>query len=287
LRIAHYIAIASAVALTALLYWGVPTTPPKGAAGPKAGASHQDEGAGHAMPQAAPASLDSIRTASLGALPAHAREELAVLEGRIASLKDSLAMAPLFEQSAALWLEHRQAPMAAWARAKAAHLARSEKKLNFAGQFFLDLMHEATTPAMQAWEAQGAVDCLNAALELNPDNDTTKLALASAYIEGTGAPMSGVSILREMVAKDPDHIPANLMLGRLSIQSGQFDKAVARLEHVLEIEPKNREALYFLAEAYKGKGDKEKAVQTFRELAGIVNNPDFTKDIEAYINSFK
>jgi cytochrome c-type biogenesis protein CcmH/NrfG len=147
-------------------------------------------------------------------------------------------------------------------------------------------MHEASSPAMQAWEAQGAVDCLSEALALNPDNDTTKLALASAYIEGTGAPMSGVAILRDMVAKEPDHIPANLMLGRLSIQSAQYDKAVARLEHVLKIEPKNREAMYFLAEAYKGKGEKEQAIRTFRELEGIVNNPDFTKDIEAYIKTF-
>jgi hypothetical protein len=45
--------------------------------------------------------------------------------------------------------------------------------------------------------------------------------------------------------------------------------------------------MYFLAEAYKGKGDKEQAIQTFRKLEGIVNNPDFTKDIETYINSFK
>jgi lipopolysaccharide biosynthesis regulator YciM len=77
------------------------------------------------------------------------------------------------------------------------------------------------------------------------------------------------------------------LLGRLSIQSGQWDKAVARLEHVLELEPQNREALYFLGEAYKGKGNKEKAIQTFRKLEGIVNSPDFTKDIENYINSFK
>ena len=239
------------------------------------------------MPQVVPASIDSISAASLALLPQHARGEISALNHQIASLSDSSAMVPLFEQSAALWLEHKQAPMAAWSRAKAAHLARSEKKLNFAGQFFLDLMHVAPTPAMQAWEAQGAVDCLTEALALNPDNDTTKLALASAYIEGTGAPMSGVSILREMVAKDPDHIAANLMLGRLSIQSAQYDKAVARLEHVLELEPKNREAMYFLAEAYKGMGDKEKAIQHFRKLEAIVNSPDFTKDIEAYINSFK
>ena len=288
MRIAHYIAIISAVALTAILYRGVPVTPPAGAVSTNGGGgAHQDAGAKPAIPQVALASVDSIRTASRATLPQHAAQELAVIENKISGLRDSSAMAPFFEQSAALWLRHKQAPMAAWARAKAAHLARSEKKLNFAGQLFLDLMHEATTPGMQAWEAQGAVDCLSEALTLNPDNDTTKLALASAYIEGTGASMSGVSILREMVAKDPANIPANLMLGRLSIQSGQYDKAVARLEHVLELEPKNREALYFLAEAYKGKGDKKKAIQTLRELEGIVNSPDFTKDIEEYINSFK
>jgi tetratricopeptide (TPR) repeat protein len=239
------------------------------------------------MAQIAPASVDSIITAAKASLPGHAREELSLIEKQIASLQDSGAMAPLFDKAADLWKEHKQPAMYAWASGKSAHLARSEKKLNFAGQFYLELMHEATSPSVQVWAAGEAVNSLSEALKLNPDNDTTKLALASAYIEGSGAPMSGVSILREMVAREPDHIAANLMLGRLSIQSGQWDKAVARLEHVLEIEPKNREALYFLAEAYKGLGNKEKAIQTFRKLEGIVNSPDFTKDIETYINSFK
>jgi len=253
------------------------------------GGAHQEPGArpGGTMPELVVASLDSIRQASMALMAKHALEELAAIDKQIAATSDSAAMAPLFEKQAAVWMEHKQLPMAAWARARAAHLDHSEKKLNFAGQFFLDLMHNATTAPMQAWEAQGAVQSLSEALELNPDNDTTKLALASAYIEGTGAPMSGVGILREMVAKDPNHIAANLLLGRLSIQSGQFDKAIPRLEKVLELEPQNREALYFLADAYKGSGNKDQAVATLRRLEGIVNNPDFTKDIETYINSFK
>lgn len=286
MRIAHYIAIGSAIALTGILYWAVPTTPPPGAAKAAGGGAHQDEGAQAPMAQVAPASIDSIITASKAGLPAHAAEELTLIESKMAGLQDSSAMAPLFEQASGIWREHKQPAMYAWTSGKAAHLAHSEKKLTFAGQFYLELMHDAATPSMQAWAAQGAVNSLNEALALNPDNDTTKLALATAYIEGTSAPMSGVSILREMVAKNPNHIPANLLLGRLSIQSGQWDKAVARLEHVLELEPQNREGMYFLGEAYKGKGDKEKAKQTFRKLEKIVNSPDFTKDIENYINSF-
>lgn len=288
MRIAHYIAITAAVLLIAGLYCFVPTTPPEGAlAGNPQSSQHNDAAGKPAMPKVEPASLDSIITASKALLPAHALTDLKNVEQKIAAQKDSSMMAPLFEQCADIWMAHKQAPMVGWTKAKAAHLAHSEKKLNFAGQFFLDLMHEAKTAGMQAWEAQGAVDCLNEALVLNPNNDTTKLALATAYIEGTGAPMSGVSILREMVAKNPDHIPANLLLGRLSIQSGQFDKAVARLNHVLELDPKNREALYFLAEAQKGKGEKETAIQTLRKLEGIVKDPAFTKDIEDYINTFK
>lgn len=273
--------------LTAVLYWAVPVTPPPGAVKAGGGGAHQEEGAQTPQHQVVPASVDSILTASRRTLPAHAADELASIENEIAGLRDSAAMAPFYEKVANIWKEHKQVAPYAWATGKAAHLARSEKKLNFAGQFYLELMHEAGTPAVGAWAAEGAVNCLSEALKLNPDNDTTRLALATAYIEGTGAPMSGVSILREMVAKEPDHIPANLLLGRLSIQSGQWDKAVARLEHVIELEPTHREALYFLAEAYKGKGNKEKAIQTFRKLEGIVNSPDFTKDIEKYINSFK
>lgn len=239
------------------------------------------------MPEIVVASLDSIRQGSMSEMAQHALDELAANEKAIAAAADSAAMAPLYEKQAAIWKEHKQLPMAAWAGAKAAHLERSEKKLNFAGQFFLELMHHATTGPMQAWEAQGAVQSLSEALELNPDNDTTKLALATAYIEGTGAPMSGVGILREMVAKDPDHIPANLLLGRLSIQSGQFDKAVPRFLKVLELEPQNREALYYLADAYKGSGNKDQAIATLRKLAGLVDNPEFKKDIETYINTIK
>ncbi|MGN6477045.1 MAG: tetratricopeptide repeat protein, partial [Flavipsychrobacter sp.] len=117
--------------------------------------------------------------------------------------------------------------------------------------------------------------------------DTVKMALAAAYIEGAGETMQGVQLLLGIIREKPDNIPANLMLGRLAIQSGQFDKAVQRFETVLKQEPENTEAMYFLAEAYKGKGDKAKAIELFEKCKQLVNKPDFTKEIDQYINSFK
>ena len=287
LRTQHYIALAAALCITALLYWGVNTIPPKKASPATVAA---DAPHSHAIPggtSVEAASLEDIAAASRKTLPVHAVQSLETLEHNINNLHDSAAMVPIMEEISKLWQEHKQFSMAGFMKARAAHLAHSEKKLNFAGQFFLDIMHQDGEPAVHMWEAQQAVSCFNEALEINPNNDTTKLALASGYIDGTGEVMKGVGILRGITAEHPDHIPANLMLGRMSIQSGQFDKAVTRFETVLKKEPANREALYFLAEAYKGKGDKQKEIALFEQCKKVVNNPAFSKDVDEYINTFK
>lgn len=289
MRTPHYIALGAAIVLIAALYFGVNTIPPPKApqANTAGDAPHNHAGE---MPGSSvqPASTDSLATAALLTLPAHAAKEVKDLEGKIAALNDSAAMVPYFEELGRLYQEHKSLQMAGYAKAKAAHLAHSEKNLNFAGQFFLDLIRQGNdSPPVMMWEAQQAISSFSGALAINPANDTTKLALASGYIDGTGEVMKGVGILREITAKDPNHIPANLMLGRMSIQSGQFDKAVLRYETVLKQDPNNREALYFGAEAWKGKGDKVKAIAMLEQCKKVVNNPAFSSDIDKYIKTFK
>lgn len=298
MRTPHYIAIAAGIGLVAALYFGVRTTPKDRPAPQVAAAGHEGHDHDHdhdhehepAMPmmgsQVTPAATDSIMNAARTSLSGHAAEDVAALENQIKSLRDSAAMAPLFDSLGNVWQQHKQIYAAAFARENAARLANSEKNLNFAGQFYLDVAQLPASPQVQRWAVDGAIRCFNQALAINPDNDTTRIALAAAYIDGAGEVMQGVSILREITAKDPDNIPANLMLGRMSIQSGQLEKAVTRFETVLKQEPENREALYFLAEAYRGKGEKNKAIATLEKLKKIVNDPSFSKDIDDYMKSF-
>jgi lipopolysaccharide biosynthesis regulator YciM len=286
LRSAHYITLAVAVGLIALLYWGTNTVPPakkdKGTS-----ASMSEGGMPPAQNAIKPASFDSIYASALAQLPEHAKGEVDSVEKILGAIRDSARMAPVFTGLAQVWQEHKQLPVAAYYYAKAAKLENSEKNLNFAGQLFLGLLHETESASVQAWEAQQAVSCFKRSLELNPGNDTAKMALAASYIEGTGETMQGVQLLLGITREKPGNVPANLMLGRLSIQSGQFDKAVQRFETVLKTEPENTEALYFLAEAYKGKGNKGKAIELLEKCKKIVNKPEFSRDIDQYINSFK
>lgn len=234
-----------------------------------------------------PASFDSILAAAMAALPGKVADTVKMIDNELTAIRDSSRMAVVFERISKLWGRQHQPHVAAYFAAKAAKLENSEKKLTFAGQFYLQLMENEQSPSVQMWDAGEAVSCLERSIKINPKNEEAILALATVYIEGTGEPMKGVQMLRDITREKPDDIPANLLLGRMSIQSGQFDKAVGRFETVLKQEPENREALYFMAQAYEGKGDKKKAIEMLEKCKQVVNNPEFSKDIDQQINSLK
>ncbi|HRO41987.1 MAG TPA: tetratricopeptide repeat protein [Flavipsychrobacter sp.] len=280
MRPIHYITIAAAVALIAILYFGGNIVPPK-----KEGAN-TPVASGNTPHSVAPASFDSILSVARQQLPAHAAEEIKTIETQLAAIRDSSRMAVVFDTLAKVWQRHKQGPVAAYYYLLAAKLDNSEKKLTFAAQLFLDLARKANSESAQAWSGQMAIDGFNRVLSINPGNDTAKVLLAECYI-GTGQTMDGVMMLREVTEKDPNNVPANLILGQQGIVSGQLDKAMARFETVLKQEPRNIEALLGLAEAYKNDGDKEKAINLLEQSKQVMNNPEFSKDIDAYIKSFK
>jgi tetratricopeptide (TPR) repeat protein len=283
LRKSHYITLLAAAALIAALYWGVNTVPPKQPAEQPQAATTEE--AGHHT-AAAPASIDSILEAGKANLHEHALTDIDALLAKTSQSANTSAKADIYKQVAQIWQEHKQMPQAAYYYTEAAKLENSEKSLNFAARLNSDLLRSAESASVRAWAAQQAIAAYEQSLKVNPGNDTVKMALAAAYIDGTSQPMQGIQLLLGITREQPNHIQANLMLGQLSIRSGQMDKAQERFEKVLSIEPENTEALYFLAEVYKSKGNKEKAIELLEECKRIINNPDFSKEIDEYIKSF-
>ncbi len=284
MRKSHYITLLAAAALIAALYWGVNTVPPKQPAEQPQAATTEEAGQHTA---AAPASIDSILEAGKANLHEHALTDIDALLAKTSQSVNTSAKADIYKQVAQIWQEHKQMPQAAYYYTEAAKLENSEKSLNFAARLNSDLLRSAESASVRAWAAQQAIAAYEQSLKVNPGNDTVKMALAAAYIDGTSQPMQGIQLLLGITREQPNHIQANLMLGQLSIRSGQMDKAQERFEKVLSIEPENTEALYFLAEVYKSKGNKEKAIELLEECKRIINNPDFSKEIDEYIKSFK
>jgi len=284
LRIAHFLAIAASVALIVLLYLGGNTIPPKNSFATKNG---HNPNTSNRPSQPPPVNVDSIIAEAKNNLQQSESEEITALEAQLSKLKDSSVMLPVFKNISSFWNAKNNIKIGAYYNGIVAKLENSEKSLNFAARLFLDLLEDEDNPSFRSWEAGEAALLSERSYKLDSTIEETKLSLATAYIEGAGEPMKGVQILLAIVNQKPKDIPANLLLGKMSIQSGQWEKSITRLQTVLMQDSGNKEALYFLAEAYKGTGNKEKAIETLQKCKKLVNNPEFDRKANEEINSLK
>jgi cytochrome c-type biogenesis protein CcmH/NrfG len=95
--------------------------------------------------------------------------------------------------------------------------------------------------------------------------------------------MKGIQQLLSVVRKDSTNMKAQLALGVGGFVSGQYDKAIDRLQKVIKAEPNNLEAIAFLADTYANKGNKEEAVKWYTIMKKVANNPEYTKEINERI----
>lgn len=132
-----------------------------------------------------------------------------------------------------------------------------------------------------------ALQSFEKVLEIEPNNINAKIQMAEIYVQSGQEPMKGIEILKKIVESDTNNVQALTTLGRFSLQSGQYDKAKQRLEKVLQLEPNNTEAIYFMAFTEAELGNRQKAIQLMELCKSLVNNPEFDKEIEQFINELK
>lgn len=275
--------VLSAAAVFGLYVFGrvVPETTGKADAGEAIGAAAMGAGA-----KVTPADFDDILSKAKAGLSTDMQLRITTLEHSVTRGDVKTQQLKAYNSLAALWDSLNQAPISAYYTGQEAKLENSKNSLTFAANLFLTHIRHTEDEGVRAWEAAQAGELLQQAEKLDPGNDTIQIALANSEVLG-GDVMNGVQRLLKITTKDPDNIEANMLLGRLSVTSGQYDKAIERLEKVVNKQPENAEALYFLAESYKAMGKTELAISTFERCKKIVNNPDFSKEIDQYINSFK
>lgn len=172
-------------------------------------------------------------------------------------------------------------------------LVNSEKNLTFAARLMLANLRNEADIAKRGWKAEQAVELFDRAIQLNPNNDSLKVGKGSCYVFGKGMAgdaqetMKGIQELLQVVRKDSTNMQAQLVLGIGGVISTQYGKAIERLNTVLRYQPDNAEAISWLADAYAGKGDKENALKWYTISKRIVNNPEYSKEVDARIKQLK
>ncbi len=132
-----------------------------------------------------------------------------------------------------------------------------------------------------------AMDCFEKTLEINSKNVEAKISLASCYVEGSSDPMKGIGMLREVEKTDSNNVNLQLNFAFFSEKSGQWDRAIARFQKVLKIQPDFIEAYLHLADAYQQKGDKANAIESLEKYKNLVDDVTIKTEVQDYINKLK
>jgi outer membrane protein len=123
-------------------------------------------------------------------------------------------------------------------------------------------------------------------LDKEPNNLEIKTKLAMTYLTSS-SPMQGITLLREVLARDPKNELALFNMGMLSIQSGQYDKAVERLEDLLEVNPNHIQGRLLLGLALMNSGDKKAAREQFERVKEMDKDPAVQATVDSYLKDLK
>lgn len=176
---------------------------------------------------------------------------------------------------------------------EAAKLEKSEKSLTFAAQLILSSLRSEPDEAKLNWKTGQAIALFEKAIEVNPANDDLRIGLGSCYIFGKGhlgkpeETMKGIQQLLSVVRKDSNNMKAQMMLGVGGYVSGQYDKAIERLQKVVNAQPDNFEAIAYLADTYAAKGNNVEAIKWYLISKRLTNDPHYIQEVDERVKSLR
>jgi tetratricopeptide (TPR) repeat protein len=256
-----------------------------------------DDGHNHGAPDMAPISIDSVLDIVRKQLNPQQVVTLSELEKPLISGNTAIGGQALQELQLKAYhqLEHfwrdsiRFFPGYAWYLAEAARLENSEKSLTFAAHLILNNLQEGhdSDPAIIRWQGLQAKDLFERSLNINPDNDSSKVGLGASYMFGnfSADPMTGMRMVRDIATKDSANVFAQMTLIKGSLMTGQFDNAINRLTTVSRVQPENLEVLLLLADLYERKADKKMAIEWYRKSLPHVDRTDIKAMIQERIEA--
>jgi tetratricopeptide (TPR) repeat protein len=226
-------------------------------------------------------SLDEISQSAKQGLDANIIQDIADLEAKISKASDADKVA-LYQQLAQKWDDvAKPAPQALIYEEMAKISPKFEYWLKAGKAYRAAYTNlQDTTLAMEL--NKNAIRAFEEATKLDGSSLDAKTGLGAAMVTGTNNPMSGIAILREVVAKEPKNLEANKTLGLFSLQSRQFDKAVERFKTVVELKP-DAESYFYLATGYENIGMKSDAIAAFQKSKELASDPSLSQFIDKRI----
>ncbi len=213
-------------------------------------------------------------------------KEFTALEAAYQNAKgeDKVVQAKLLAQK---WDDLEQAVPSALYLEEAAQGELSLKNWVTAGDRFLKAFDNTQDSVAKPVMLQKANLAYGKAIAIDSTDLSAKTGMGISMVNGMGSPMAGITMLLDVVKKDPKNFKANMNLGTFAMKSGQFDKAIIRFESVVKNIKATPDAYFYLATAYENLGKKQEAIDAYLQSKKLAANPTLSSFIDKKVAELK
>lgn len=152
-----------------------------------------------------------------------------------------------------------------------------------AGEIYFEAFTFAFDSEKKERLALKARELFQRVLDNNPELLDLKTKIGLTYMSSE-SPMQGIMMIREVLEQDPDNELAISNMGFLAMQSGQYDKALARFQKLIELNPQDMQARFYLGVCYKELGENEKAREVLNLVKSQESNPDVLSMVDKVLS---
>lgn len=150
---------------------------------------------------------------------------------------------------------------------------------------YYDVFSFAMSDQKVKYAAQKSRSFYEKVLAVQPENADVKVKLGVTYTI-TATPMQGIKMIREVLEKEPENQLAIFNLGLLSMQSGQYEKAVERFEKLLKINAKDINSALLLAQSLVNLGKTKEAIDSLEKFKANLSTSPLDIELKQRINTY-
>jgi len=213
--------------------------------------------------EGAPTDFASLENAAKAAIKPADLNRLDALAAKAAAEKDEKAKLALLKELSGGYFEAGSPILSGKIADEIAEIEKTDASWSIAGATWQIAGTNAKEQGAHDFCGKHAVAAFENAVSIKPDDIGHQVNLAAVYADFPlpENPMKAVLMLRDLEAKHPDNPLVFNALGRLAIKTNQWERAIARFEKSISLDPKNKQANCLLAEAYRGAKQETKAAE--------------------------
>jgi len=205
--------------------------------------------------------FSSLLAVAKSRLSPQGASEVLPLEDVLNEASNDSIRASAYKTLSSSWYALGEPAVAGHYAEEVAKLEESGEAWGIAGTTYLLCTQQIEAEKERQFCVSRAVVALENAISLAPSELSHRVNLALVYTDFPPAdnPMKGILMLRDLVELHPDNPSVLFQLGRLAVRTGQWARAIERLDRVVELEPKYRDAWCLLAQANRETGNAKRA----------------------------